>query len=147
MRYYRGMQATSLNLITAMLLFMSASATVPSRTLAASSEDSSHITAANLNELINTGHTPVIVDVRSSREYQAGHVPGAIHLPFWLAFARADDIDASKDELVVVYCAHGPRAGIGKAALLLEGFTQVRYLQGHMTGWYKAGLPVETSPE
>jgi rhodanese-related sulfurtransferase len=139
------MQATSL--ITAMLLFMSASATVPSRTLAASSEDSSHITAANLNELINTGHTPVIVDVRSSREYQAGHVPGAIHLPFWLAFARADDIDASKDELVVVYCAHGPRAGIGKAALLLEGFTQVRYLQGHMTGWYKAGLPVETSPE
>ena len=145
MHYYRGMQATSV--ITAILLFMSASATVPSRTLAASSEDSSHITAANLNELINTGHTPVIVDVRSSREYQAGHVPGAIHLPFWLAFARADDIDASKDELVVVYCAHGPRAGIGKAALLLEGFTQVRYLQGHMTGWYKAGLPVETSPE
>jgi len=139
------MQATSL--ITAMLLFMSASATVPSRTLAASSEDSSHITAANLNELINTGHTPVIVDVRSSREYQAGHVPAAIHLPFWLAFARADDIDASKDELVVVYCAHGPRAGIGKAALKREGFTQVRYLQGHMKEWNKAGLPVETSPQ
>jgi len=145
MRYYRGMQATGL--ITAMLLFMSASATVPSRTLAASSEDSSHITAADLNELIKTGHTPVIVDVRSSHEYKAGHVPGAVHLPFWLAFARADEIDAPKDELVVVYCAHGPRAGIGKAALLLEGFTQVRYLQKHMTGWYKAGLPVETSPE
>ena len=139
------MQATSV--ITAILLFMSASATVPSRTLAASSEDSNHITAAGLNELIKTGHTPVIVDVRSSHEYKAGHVPGAIHLPFWLAFARADEIDAPKDELVVVYCAHGPRAGIGKAALLLEGFTQVRYLQGHMTGWYKAGLPVETSPE
>jgi len=145
MRYYRGMQATSL--ITAMLLFMSASAAVPSRTLAASSEDSSHITATELNELIKNGHTPVIVDVRSSREYQAGHVPGAIHLPFWLAFARADEIDASKNELVVVYCAHGPRAGIGKAALLLEGFTQVRYLQGHMNDWYKTGLPVETSPE
>jgi len=145
MRYYHGMKVTGL--ITAMLLFMSASATAPPRTLAASNEDSSHITAADVNELIKTGHTPVIVDVRSSREYQAGHVPAAIHLPFWLAFARADDIDASKDELVVVYCAHGPRAGIGKAALLLEGFTQVRYLQGHMTGWYKAGLPVETSPE
>ena len=147
MRYYRGMQATSLSLITAMLLFMSASATAPSRTLAASSEDSSHITAAELNELIKTGHTPVIVDVRSSREYKAGHVPGAVHLPFWLAFARADDIDAPKDKLVVVYCAHGPRAGIGKAALSLEGYTHIRYLQGHMRGWYKAGLPVETSPQ
>ena len=145
MRYCCGMQATSV--ITAILLFMSASATVPSRTLAASSEDSSHITAAGLNELIKTGHTPVIVDVRSSREYKAGHVPGAIHLPFWLAFARTDEINAPKDELVVVYCAHGPRAGIGKAALLLEGFTQIRYLQGHMTGWYKAGLPIETSAE
>ena len=145
MRYYHGMKVTGL--ITAMLLFMSASATAPPRTLAASNEDSSHITAADVNELIKTGHTPVIVDVRSSREYKAGHVPGAVHLPFWLAFARTDEINAPKDELVVVYCAHGPRAGIGKAALLLEGFTQVRYLQGHMTGWYKAGLPVETSPE
>ena len=147
MRYYRGMQANSLNLITAMLLFLSASATTPSRTLAASSEGSSHITAADLNELIKSGHTPVIVDVRSSREYKAGHVPGAVHLPFWLAFARADDIDASKDELLVVYCAHGPRAGIGKAALSLEGYTRIRYLQGHMSGWYKAELPVEISPQ
>jgi len=128
-----------------MLLFISAS--IPLRTLAASREASSHITAADLNKLIQTGHTPTIVDVRSGREYRAGHVPGAIHLPFWLAFARADDIDAPKDELVVVYCAHGPRAGIGKAALSLEGFTQIRYLQGHMSGWYKANLPIEISPQ
>ena len=147
MRYDRGMQANSLSFITAMLLFMSASATVPTRTQAASSEDSSHITAADLNELIKTGRTPVIVDVRSSHEYKAGHVPGAIHLPFWLAFARADDINAPKDKLVVVYCAHGPRAGIGKAALSLEGYTRIRYLQGHMSGWYKAELPVEISPQ
>ena len=145
MRYYRIMQAPGL--ITAMLLFMSASATIPFRALAASSEASNHISAADLNKLIQTGHTPTIVDVRSGREYRAGHVPGAIHLPFWLAFARADDIDAPKDELVVVYCAHGPRAGIGKAALSLEGFTQIRYLQGHMSGWYKANLPIEISPQ
>ena len=112
-----------------MLLFISAS--IPLRTLAASRDAASHITAADLNKLIQTGHTPT----------------GAIHLPFWLAFARADDIDAPKDELVVVYCAHGPRAGIGKAALSLEGFTQIRYLQGHMSGWYKANLPIEISPQ
>ena len=144
-RYYVGMQATCL--ITAMLLFLSASATAPSRALAASSDDSTHMTAAELNILVQSGHAPVIVDVRSGREYRAGHVPGAIHLPFWLAFARADEIDAPRDELVIVYCAHGPRAGIGKAALLLEGFTQVRYLQGHMSGWYRAGLPVEIATE
>jgi len=144
-RYYIGMQATCL--IVAMLLFLSASVTAPSRILAASSDHPTHMTATELNTLVQSGHPPVIVDVRSGREYRAGHVPGAIHLPFWLAFARADEIDAPKDELVVVYCAHGPRAGLGKAALLLEGFTQVRYLQGHMSGWYRAGLPVETAAE
>ena len=106
-----------------------------------------HITAVELSELLKTGHAPVIVDVRSGREYRAGHVPGAIHLPFWLAFARADNLAAPRDEPVVVYCAHGPRAGIGKAALSLQGFTQIRYLQGHMSGWYKAELPVERSPQ
>ena len=144
--YYRGMQTHSV--ITAMLLIISVAGAQPSRILAANNdENTTHISATELNALIETGHAPVIVDVRSSREYKAGHVPGAIHMPFWLAFARTDEITAPKEELVVVYCAHGPRAGIGKAALSLEGFTQVRYLQGHMTGWNKAELPVEVSPE
>ena len=129
-----------------MLTTLSVSGTVPSRILAASSEHPPHITVAELNSLINSGHAPLIVDVRSSWEYKSGHLPGAIHLPFWLAYARADEINAPKDELAIVYCAHGPRAGIGKAALVREGFTQVRYLQGHMKGWNKAGLPVEILP-
>jgi len=129
-----------------MLTTLSVSGTAPSRILAASSEPT-HITAAELNTLIKSGKAPLIVDVRSSWEYKAGHVPGAIHLPFWLAYARVDEINAPKDELVIVYCAYGPRAGIGKTALVREGFTQVRYLQGHMKEWNKAGLPVEISPQ
>ena len=131
-----------------MLLIIFVAGAQPSRVLAANNDaNPTHISATELNRLIESGQAPLIVDVRSSREYQAGHVPGAIHLPFWLAFARTDEINAPKDELVVVYCAHGPRAGIGKAALSLEGFTQIRYLQGHMTGWNKAELPVEISAE
>ncbi len=131
-----------------MLLIIFVVGAQPSRVLAANNDaNTTHISATELNMLIESGQAPLIVDVRSSREYQAGHVPGAIHLPFWLAFARADEVNAPKDELVVVYCAHGPRAWVGKAALSLEGFTQIRYLQGHMTGWNKAELPVEISAE
>ncbi len=131
-----------------MLLIIFVAGAQPSRVQAANNDaNTTHISATALYMLIESGQAPLIVDVRSSRDYQAGHVPGAIHLPFWLAFARADEVNAPKDELVVVYCAHGPRAGIGKAALSLEGFTQIRYLQGHMTGWNKAELPVEISPE
>jgi len=105
--------------------------------------DRTHIPAAELDQLIRQGTAPTIIDVRSGREYDTGHVPGAIHLPFWSALFRADAISAPKDKPVVVYCAHGPRAGFGKFALLRAGFTQVLYLDGHMSGWYKARLPVE----
>lgn len=130
-----------------LILLVAAASTFPPRIQADSDNKATHITAAELNALIKTGNAPVIIDVRSSREFQAGHVPGAIHLPFWLAFTRADEIEAPKDKPVVIYCAHGPRAGIGKAALSLEGFTQIRYLQGHMSGWQKAQLPVEVSEQ
>lgn len=100
------------------------------------------------NELvtqIKSGKAPVIVDVRSTSEYQAGHVPGALHIPFWTAFTT-DKMDSYKKEnLVVLYCEHGPRAGIAKLALKLSGFDSVSYLDGHMTAWRAAGLPMETN--
>ena len=110
---------------------------------AGESIDRTHISAIELEQLIRQGTAPTIIDVRSSREYQAGHVPGAIHIPFWSALFRVNEIGAPKDEPVVVYCAHGPRAGFGKFALIRAGFTQVLYLDGHMSGWNKTGLPAE----
>ena len=41
---------------------------------------------------------------------------------------------------IVVYCQHGPRAGVAWAALRLAGYTNVRYLDEHMAGWIAAGL-------
>ncbi len=90
---------------------------------------------------IETGTAPVIVDVRTGREFDAGHVPGAIHVPFYTLLVRQDDVP--RDRPVVVYCEHGPRAGVARLALRLAGFTDVRYLDGHMSGWKRRGLPQE----
>ena len=128
------------SLFQSALLAISTTASV---TTAADAVDRTHISATELEQLINQGTAPAIIDVRSSYEYRAGHIPGAIHIPFWSALFRVDEINAPKDKPVVVYCAHGPRAGLGKFALIRAGYTEVLYLDGHMTGWYKAGLPVE----
>jgi rhodanese-related sulfurtransferase len=90
---------------------------------------------------IDTGTAPVIVDVRTRREYEAGHVPGAIHVPFYALLVRPDDVPGPRERPVVVYCEHGPRAGVARLALRLAGFTDVRYLAGHMSGWKQRGLP------
>ncbi len=96
-----------------------------------------------LSTLIEKGKAPIIVDVRSNAEYQSGHVPGAIHVPFWTAFTTDKMEGYKKDDEVVMYCAHGPRAGVAKLAFRLAGFKKLSYLAGHMTGWAKAGLPID----
>ena len=101
------------------------------------------VTPAALLAAIDGGVAPVIVDVRTRREYEAGHVPGALHVPFYTLLVRQDDIPGARERPVVVYCEHGPRAGVARLALRLIGFTDVRYLDGHMAGWKKSGMPQE----
>jgi len=96
---------------------------------------------------IEKGQAPVIVDVRSTYEYKSSHVPGALHIPFWTAFTTNKMDGYEKNKEVVLYCEHGPRAGVAKLALSLSGFKKISYLAGHMTAWKKAGLPVENEKE
>lgn len=94
---------------------------------------------------IESHQSPVIIDVRSQKEYASGHIPGALHVSFWAAYSPAALNDIDDDELLVLYCQHGPRAGIAKLALAMSGFNNIRYLDGHMHGWQKANLPLQTT--
>jgi rhodanese-related sulfurtransferase len=133
-------------MIPRLLLITLVFVTVPAFRVSAEQSLDSHISAAELLARIQAGSAPAIVDVRSRGEFDAGHLPGAVHLPFWAVFFRTSEVPAPKHEPVVVYCAHGPRAGLAKAALRLSGYQQVLYLEGHMSAWKKAGLPVERAP-
>ena len=96
---------------------------------------------------IQAGTPPPIVDVRSQAEYDESHVPGAVHIPFYALLADRDRLPdrAGGAEPVVLYCEHGPRAGIARAQLWLAGVKPVAFLEGHMSAWKRDGLPVETS--
>ncbi len=113
---------------------------------ACASAEKTYISQQQLLEAITAGNPPVIVDVRSQWEYDAGHVPGAIHVPFWWAFSPKQLEQIRPEQELVVYCAHGPRAGIAKFSLMLSGYDNIRYLQGHMTAWKEARLPLQTAP-
>jgi rhodanese-related sulfurtransferase len=94
-----------------------------------------------LHEALTAGARPVL-DVRSAREYRSGHVPGAVHVPFWLLPWRMSLVPASAGSDLVVYCGHGPRAWLAGRLLRRHG-RRVVYLRGHMQAWRDAGLPLE----
>jgi rhodanese-related sulfurtransferase len=103
------------------------------------------ISPASLVERITAGTAPVILDVRSRREFDEGHVPGATHVPFWRMGSRWRTFASMRQSPIVVYCGHGPRAYIAGAALEKRGFSQVVYLTGHMRLWKEMKLPLESA--
>lgn len=102
-----------------------------------------HIAPEELKSQIKSGDPPTIVDVRSRGEYDAGHIPGALHLPFWTLAANLDRLpEEARSGPVVIYCEHGPRAGIARAQVWFTRTGPVHYLEGHMTAWRDAGFPM-----
>jgi rhodanese-related sulfurtransferase len=94
---------------------------------------------------IDAGRAPVVLDVRSRWEYRRGHVPGAIHVPFWRVGADRSTVPAAAGDPVVVYCGHGPRAWMAAAMLRRLGLRRVTLLAGHWRAWRRARLRKEAA--
>jgi len=94
-----------------------------------------------LHALLAGEKSPQVIDVRTSEEYAAGHIPGALHIPFDEIAERIVEIDTPNG--VALYCMVGPRARKGEAALRKSGYTEVLHIQGGLSAWQESGLPVE----
>jgi rhodanese-related sulfurtransferase len=103
------------------------------------------ISSAELQQRMNNGSTaaPLILDVRSVDEFQAGHLPGAINIPHTEIAARLNELPTNKDAEIVVHCLTGKRAGMAAETLTTAGFSRIRHLDGDYAGWAAAKLPLE----
>jgi rhodanese-related sulfurtransferase len=74
-----------------------------------------------------------ILDVRQPKEYEAGHIPGAVLAPLPELTDSLDRIDKSKP--VVVYCASGGRSRVAAQLLSGQGFTDITNVAGGFNAW------------
>jgi rhodanese-related sulfurtransferase len=121
----------------ALLLFLAAPVLAQSE----APPEAPSIAASELSARRASGAAPIVIDVRTPEEYAAGHIPGALNIPFDQVAQRISEIDAPHG--VALYCMVGPRARKGESALLSAGYTSVLHLEGGLAAWQAAGLPVE----
>jgi phage shock protein E len=129
---------TSANLVAVTLVLLAlCTATSAEET----SREAPSIAPAEIVEQRGAGKAPVLIDVRTAQEYAAGHIPGAINIPYDEVAARISEVDAPHG--VALYCMVGPRARKGESALLEIDYEKVLHLEGGMAAWQAAGLPLE----
>ena len=83
-----------------------------------------------------------ILDVREDDEWDAGHPPGAHHLPMMAIPSRLADVPT--EEQVVVLCRHGQRSAQVVGFLATRGRDNVVNLDGGIVEWVAAGRPMVT---
>lgn len=89
-----------------------------------------NITAAEAKAIMDSQESYIILDVRTRKEYDEGHIPGAILIPNTEIEARAEENLPDKDQLILVYCRSGRRSKMAAEILAELGYINVREFGG-----------------
>jgi glyoxylase-like metal-dependent hydrolase (beta-lactamase superfamily II)/rhodanese-related sulfurtransferase len=87
----------------------------------------------------------VILDVRERDAYDAGHVPGARHLPRGQLELRVDKELPDPTARILTYCEFGKISTLAAATLRGMGYTRAVALDGGLKAWREAGHPMEST--
>ena len=88
------------------------------------------ITAKEAKRIMNSGEEYVLLDVREQDEFDAGHIPGAILIPYTEIENKSIELIPDKDKLILVYCRSGRRSKIAAESLAKLGYTNVKEFGG-----------------
>ncbi len=97
------------------------------------------VSAAEAKELI-ANIDPVILDVRSAREYEAGHIENSILIPVQVLMGRTEELEQYKDRTIFVYCRSGNRSTVASRMLNDKGFMMVVNLRHGINDWNRSGF-------
>lgn len=88
----------------------------------------------------------VVLDVRERDAFDAGHIPGARHVPRGQLEIRIDAVLPDPSTRVVTCCEFGKISTLAAATLRTMGFNRAVALDGGMKAWREAGYPLEATP-
>ena len=100
-----------------------------------------NITAGEAKEIMDSEEGYIILDVREQDEYDAGHISGAILIPYTQIEAKANEMLPDKDQLILVYCRSGRRSKIAAEALAELGYTNIKEFGGILDWPYEVEKP------
>ncbi|MGI9595582.1 MAG: rhodanese-like domain-containing protein, partial [Acidimicrobiales bacterium] len=84
----------------------------------------------------------IVLDVRTPDEFAQGHVEGATMIDFYAPDFEERLAELDRERPYLLYCRSGSRSGQTTAIMEQLGFSNVADIDGGITAWTEAGLPV-----
>ena len=109
----------------------------------ASGDNYTEVSAAEARRLIAT-QQPFILDVRTPREFNDGHIPGAVLIPVQQLADRVSELAAQRQRGIFIYCRSGNRSTVAAEILHRAGFRTIWNLRHGILEWQSAGYPMVT---
>ncbi len=99
------------------------------------------VTPAQAEKLIAERKDIVVLDVRTSDEYDMGHVAGATNISF-LDVEFAKKVQEIEGKPIILHCSSGSRSGRALNVLKTKNFPEIYHMTGGYKAWTEAGKPV-----
>ena len=108
----------------------------------------SFVSMGELGERVASGDLGFeLIDVREKDAYQAGHIPGARHLPRGQLELRVNNEFPDPTVKILAVCEFGYISTLAASTLRMLGFTRATALDGGMKAWREAGSPLNSGAE
>ncbi len=83
----------------------------------------------------------VIIDVREKEEWDAGHIPDALHLSRGTIELEIEEKLSDLNSEIICHCGGGGRSALAAESLQKMGYRNVRSMVGGLKAWKAVGLP------
>ena len=90
----------------------------------------------------NPNKSLILLDVRTVKEYQSGHIKNSINIPHDQLILNVNVLDQYRNQPIVVFCRSGRRAQLVIDTLIENKFNQIVDLEGDILAWKTSGFPV-----
>jgi rhodanese-related sulfurtransferase len=107
-------------------------------------EEVTECTVQDVKQRLDRNEAFHLVDVREDREWDAGHLPGAIHLGKGIIERDVEKMIPNTAAPIVLYCGGGFRSALAAKNLQDMGYSNVISMDGGFSGWKNAGYPLES---
>ncbi|MFW0753147.1 rhodanese-like domain-containing protein [Pseudomonas sp. H11T01] len=98
------------------------------------------LSTRELTALVNNDQG-VVIDIRPTKDFAAGHIVGALNIPQDKLTARVGELEKHKAKTIILVDAQGQHSGTHARELLKSGFTAAK-LSGGVSSWKADNLPL-----